>query len=220
MSSMRKQLPAVQVQLPGTQVQPSAPRHGVFGPGSAVDPALRASSATAASGLSRTTILPVRQPHAIEPLPIDQIMKMANRVSVEMLMMVIAYGAILLSMTEYLSWFTVFLAVICALGIYHARMRMCAAAYYGRKSPLVMFWLSPLYSMVIVTALMAAATFCVALGFSATVVVAGGLTFLFAGPDYAMTIAVFVAIIPGVCLGVILAVSVVSELGKRWLKLL
>jgi len=162
---------------------------------------------------------PVRQIQLDEPLPLDQIFRMANRLTLELLLMVIAYAAVMLSMVATLGWTTVIVAGIAAIGIYHARMRFCAANYYGQRTPMPVYWLWPLQSMFVIAALLLIGVVCWCLGLGAALTVTFAMTMLFAAPEVAMLVATIVGAIPGCCFGVILAVAVMGELGKHWLRL-
>jgi hypothetical protein len=162
---------------------------------------------------------PIRQIHSEEPLPIDHVVRMANRLSLETLLMIVAYTAILLSVVGTLQWMTVFLAILCAVGIYHARLKVCAADYYGRRPPVGLSWLWPVQSMVVVAGLMVIGCLCLSLSLAVTLGVVYGFMLLIVDRELAIVMTAFVGTLPGSMLGTLIATAVVTRLGKSWLRL-
>jgi len=161
----------------------------------------------------------VRQFPLDEPLPIDHVVRMANRLTLETLLMIIAYTAILLSVVGTLQWLTVFLAILCAVGIYHARLKVCAADYYGRRPSVGLSWLWPVQSMIVVTSLLAIGSTCLIVSLAVTLSVVYGFMLLLVDRDLAIALTAFVGTLPGCCVGAITAAAVVTKLGKNWLRL-
>ena len=155
----------------------------------------------------------------LDPLPIDRIFRMANRLSINTLLVVIVYAAILLSLLPYLGWGTFVLAVAAAFGIYHANLRIQAAAYYQRPVAYHWHYLWPLYSAFWGLFLAAMGIFGVFLGAVVGFFAAVFLSMPFYSQDDSLVIGVFLGILPGLCAGVILGSNVVTYFGKHLLKL-
>lgn len=172
---------------------------------------------------------PVRELHAQQPLPLEYVLRMANRLTVETLLLVMAYAAVLLKLVFAVPWdaiewdlrhWSVMLVIgIWAVGMYHARLKVCVAEYYGERPPLSLYCFWPLMSMLAVAGLLGVAALCLLVCVSATVAAVAVLAILMAGSEAGLVLAIIVGTLPGSLLGVILATSVVSRLAPQWLRL-
>jgi len=172
---------------------------------------------------------PVRELHAQQPLPLEYVLRMANRVTVETLLLVMAYAAVLLKLVFAVPWdalewdlrhWAVMLVIgIWAVGMYHARLKVCVAEYYGQRPSLSLYCFWPLMSMVAVGGLLVVAGLCLVLCVASTVAAVALLAVLLVGSEAGVVLAVIVGTLPGSLLGVILATSVVGRLAPHWLRL-
>lgn len=172
---------------------------------------------------------PVREFHAQQPLPLEYVLRMANRVTVETLLLVVAYAAVLLKLVfavpwdarewDLRHWAVILLVGIWAVGMYHARLKVCVAEYYGQRPALSLYCFWPLMSMVAVAGLLLVAALCMVACVTAAVAAVAVLAVLMAGSEVGLVLAVIVGTLPGSLLGVILATSVVGRLAPQWLRL-
>jgi hypothetical protein len=159
----------------------------------------------------------------------ELMVRLANRVSLETLLIVVGYTAFFLRVVTFVEWQTqdwglmvggaVLLTIVWAVGMYHARLKCCVAEYCGRRPAFPLYCLWPLQSMLLVGGLLVIAGCCATLGLFATLAVVACVTLCLLPSDAAMLVALVVGVLPGCILGFLLAVSVVSKLGPQWLKL-
>lgn len=167
--------------------------------------------------LSATNL--VRFPAQVEPLPVDRVFRLANRLSVYNLLVILSYTSVLFSLFNVLQVAVFPLALFLAFGIYHANLLIHCAEYYGRPIPVYAHWLWPITSALLAFGLMVLGLLC--LLFGAGLGFGGALIFIspFCSFEESLPIAAVTGAIPGICLGVMLASSAIVANGKRWLKL-
>jgi hypothetical protein len=175
------------------------------------------------------SISPVRELHSHTPVPMEQMIRVANRVNLETLLIVIGYAAVMLRLVTLVDWQmgqqellvggAILLAMIWAAGMYHARLKWCVADYCGRRPSFPIYCLWPLQSMAIVGGLLLVGGCCAILGLAATLGGAICVTLCLLPSETGLTVALVVGSLPGCIVGFLLAMSVVTQLGRSWLKL-
>ncbi|MDP1562567.1 MAG: hypothetical protein Q8M16_14410 [Pirellulaceae bacterium] len=172
---------------------------------------------------------PVRELHGHQPVPMEQIFRVANRVNIETMLIVIAYAAVFLRLVTIIDWQMnewatligglIVLSIVWAVGMYHARLKWCVADYYGRRPSFPLYCLWPLQSMLLIGGLLLIGGCCAALGFSATLACVTFLTLCIVQSEAGFVVGALIGTLPGCIAGFLLATSVISKLGYCWLRL-
>lgn len=172
---------------------------------------------------------PARELHAQQPVPMELMIRLANRVNLETILIVVGYVAVFLRLVTMVDWplndrglligCAILMTTVWAVGMYHARLRWCVADYCGRRPSFPVYCLWPLQSMLLVGGLLVIAGSCVILGLIATLAGVLCVTLCLVQSEVALVVALVVGSLPGCIVGFLLAIAVVSKLGSQWLKL-
>jgi hypothetical protein len=172
---------------------------------------------------------PVREIHAQQPVPMELMIRLANRVNLETMLIVVGYVAVFLRLVMMVDWplndrglligCVILMTMVWAVGMYHARLRWCVAVYCGRRPPFPLYCLWPLQSMLIVGSLLVVAGSCAVLGLIVTLGCVMCVTYCLVQSEFALVVTMIVGALPGCIVGFLLAISVGSKLGSHWLKL-
>lgn len=172
---------------------------------------------------------PSRELHANQPVPMEQMIRAANRVNLETILIVIAYTAIFLRLVTVIDWQMgewsvlvgglILLTMVWAVGMYHARLKWCVADYQGRRPSFPVYCLWPLQSMLVVGGIFVLAGGTAMLGLSATLACVTCLTYCLLQSEIGLVVGAVIGTLPGCIIGFLLAMSVVSRLGYHWLRL-
>ncbi|MBL8888918.1 MAG: hypothetical protein JNL67_02995 [Planctomycetaceae bacterium] len=172
---------------------------------------------------------PVRESHPNQSIPIEKVIRSANRVDLETVLIVIAYAAVFLRLVALLDWekaerflmlgSTLVLGLVWAGGIFHARMRWCVADQLGRRPTFPLYWLWPLHSMLLLSGLLVLAIGSWLLGLIVSLACFTAVSVLVVQNEIGVFLGVVMGALPGALLGIVLASSVVTKLGHYWLKL-
>lgn len=172
---------------------------------------------------------PPRELHPQQPIPIAQVIRSANRVDLETILIVIAYAAVFLRLATLVDWdmaerfvmlgSVLVLGLVWAGGIFHARMRRCVADHLGRRPTFPLYWLWPLQSMLLLGGLFVLAVGSLLIGLAVTLACFSAISVVVLQNEIGVFLGIVMGALPGSLLGIVLASSVVTKLGYYWLKL-